>query len=53
MFFSDHFGVDPSVLSEYGAADISLICDMPLHFVKSIICSVNCSYYVVLHKFGW
>jgi hypothetical protein len=29
-FFSDHFGVDPEVLEDYGAFNISLITDLPL-----------------------
>jgi len=30
MFFSEYFGIDPRLLREYGAVDISLVCDMPL-----------------------
>jgi hypothetical protein len=29
-FFSDRFGIDPSVLDEYGALDVSLLIDLPL-----------------------
>lgn len=30
MFFSEHFGIAPYFLREYGAVDISLVCDIPL-----------------------
>lgn len=30
LYFSQHFGVDPSVLEEYGAFDISVVSDLPL-----------------------
>jgi hypothetical protein len=29
-FFSDRFGLDPKVLHEYGALDVSLVVDLPL-----------------------
>lgn len=29
-FFSDHFGIEPAVLSQHGALDVSLITDLPL-----------------------
>lgn len=30
LYFSQHFGVDPQVLEEYGAFDISVVSDLPL-----------------------
>src|SRR4051812_32212195 len=29
-FFSEHFGVDPQVIEDFGALDVSLIVDLPL-----------------------
>ncbi len=28
MFFSEYFEIDPRLLLEYGALDISLVCDL-------------------------
>ena len=41
MLFSDYFKVDKSVLNEYGAIDISLICDTPLFIDPILIYSNN------------
>ncbi len=50
MYFSEAFGIDRELLNEYGAIDISLICDTPLFidpmliFIvkkKSIKCFIN------------
>lgn len=30
LYFSQHFDVDPDLLEEYGALDISLVSDLPL-----------------------
>ena len=30
MFFSECFGIDSSVLEQYGAVDILFVCDIPL-----------------------
>lgn len=30
VYFSERFGIDPQVLEEYGAFDISVVTDMPL-----------------------
>jgi hypothetical protein len=30
LYLSDHFGVVPDVLEEYGALDISVVSDLPL-----------------------
>lgn len=40
MLFSDYFKVDKRVLEEYGAIDISLICDTPL-FIDPILIYSN------------
>ena len=37
MFFSEYFGIDPRLLREYGAIDISLVCDMPLFVDPSAV----------------
>lgn len=40
MLFSDYFKVDKKVINEYGAIDISLICDTPL-FIDPILIYSN------------
>ncbi len=36
LYFSNHFDVDPALLKEYGALDISVASDLPL-FVDSFL----------------
>ena len=37
MFFSEYFEIDPRLLLEYGALDISLVCDLPLFIDPMLI----------------
>ena len=40
MLFSEYFGVDKQLLDEYGAVDISLVCDLPL-FIDPMLIYLN------------
>ncbi len=49
MFFSEYFKVDPQLLREYGAVDISLVCDMPLFVDPMLIFNSDKIEYKKLH----
>lgn len=50
MFFSEHFGIDPNLLREYGAVNISLVCDMPLFIDPMLIFNSEKLEYKQLHE---
>ena len=50
MFFSEYFQIDPRLLSEYGAVDISLVCDMPLFVDPMLIFNSDKPEYKKLHE---
>lgn len=50
VYFSDVFGVDPSVLETYGAFDISLINDLPLFIDPFLLFNSSKPGYQVLHQ---
>lgn len=50
MFFSEKFHVDSSVLEEYGAIDISLVCDIPLFVDPMLIFNSEKKEYKELHE---
>ena len=50
MFFSEHFDVDVALLREYGAVDISLVCDIPLFIDPMLIFNSTKAEYVLLHQ---
>ncbi|PKM49722.1 MAG: hypothetical protein CVV02_14710 [Firmicutes bacterium HGW-Firmicutes-7] len=50
MFFSEYFGIDQHLLSEYGAVDISLVCDMPLFIDPMLIFNSDKPEHKKLHK---
>ena len=37
MFFSERFQISSELLKEYGAVDISLVCDIPLFIDPMLI----------------
>ena len=49
MFFSEHFNIDSTLLKEYGAVDISLVCDIPLFIDPMLIFNSNKPEYIALH----
>lgn len=49
MYFSDFFNVDPAVIEEYGAFDISLINDLPLFVDPFLLFNSDNPQYVALH----
>ncbi len=49
MYFSDYFDVDPTVIEEYGAFDISLINDLPLFVDPFLLFNSDNPQYVALH----
>ena len=34
IYFSDYFAISPELVEEYGAFDVSLINDLPLHKLR-------------------
>lgn len=50
MFFSEYFMIDPDLLREYGAVDISLICDMPLFIDPMLVFNSDKDEYKQLHE---
>lgn len=50
MFFSEYFGIEPRLLREYGALDISLVCDLPLFIDPMLIFNSNKPEYKALHE---
>lgn len=51
MYFSEIFGVDKKLISEYGAIDISLTCDLPLFIDPMLIFNSQKDEYKTLHDY--
>ena len=49
LYFADQFGVDPTVLEEYGAFDISLVSDPPLFIDPFLLFNSKKASYQGLH----
>jgi hypothetical protein len=49
LYFSDYFGVDPAVLEEYGAFDISVVSDLPVFIDPFLLFNSDDPEYGVLH----
>ncbi|HYM19497.1 MAG TPA: hypothetical protein VEW28_00670 [Candidatus Kapabacteria bacterium] len=50
IYFSDVFDIEPSILKEYGAFNISLIMDLPLFIDPFLLFNSEKTQYVELHK---
>jgi len=50
IFFSDIFGIDPNVLEEYGALNISLVNDLPLFIDPFLLFNSEDPTYAALHE---
>ena len=50
MFFSEYFNIDPELITDYGAVDISLVCDIPLFIDPMLIFNSDKPEYIQLHK---
>lgn len=50
LYFSDYFGVDPSILDEYGAFDISVVSDLPLFVDPFLLFNSEKPQYQALHE---
>lgn len=50
LYFSEHFGVDPAVLEEYGAFDVSIVSDLPLFIDPFLLFNSDKPEYQALHK---
>ena len=50
LYFSDYFKVDPDVLEEYGAFDISVVSDMPLFVDPFLLFNSQDPTYQKLHQ---
>ena len=51
MYFSEKFGVDRKYIENYGAIDISLVCDLPLFIDPMLIFNSKKQEYQNLHKY--
>jgi len=49
IYFSDYFGVDPDVIEEYGAFNVSLINDLPLFIDPFLLFNSGEATYQALH----
>ena len=49
LYFSDHFGVDPKVVEDYGAFDISVVSDLPLFVDPFLLFNSETTKYKKLH----
>lgn len=50
MFFSEYYGIEPSIIEEYGAIDISFVCDIPLFIDPMLIFNSEKEEYKKLHE---
>jgi hypothetical protein len=50
LYFSEHFGIDPAVLDEYGAFDISVVSDLPLFVDPFLLFNSDDPVYQQLHE---
>lgn len=50
MFFSEYYGIDTSIIEEYGAVDISFVCDLPLFIDPMLIFNSEKEEYKKLHE---
>jgi hypothetical protein len=50
VYFTEFFGIDESVLSEYGAFNISLVTDLPLFIDPFLLFGSDKSEYQKLHE---
>ena len=51
MFFSEKFNVDRKLIINYGAVDISLVCDLPLFIDPMLIFNSKKTIYKKLHNY--
>lgn len=49
MFFSEYYGLNPLLIEEYGAVDISFVCDIPLFIDPMLIFNSEKEEYKNLH----
>ena len=49
LYFSQHFDVDPDLLEEYGALDISVVSDLPLFVDPFLLFNSDDPTYQALH----
>jgi hypothetical protein len=50
LYFSQHFDVDPSLLEDYGALDMSVVSDLPLFVDPFLLFNSDDTEYQVLHE---
>lgn len=50
FYFSNHFDVDPALLKEYGALDISVVSDLPLFVDPFLLFNSENETYQELHE---
>lgn len=49
LYFSDYFGVEPAVLEQYGAFDISVVSDLPVFIDPFLLFNSEDPEYLALH----
>jgi hypothetical protein len=50
LYFSDHYGLSPATLEEYGAFDISVVSDLPLFIDPFLLFNSSNEKYQALHE---
>ena len=50
LYFSQHYDVEPDVLDEYGAFDLSLVSDLPLFVDPFLLFNSDDAEYQALHQ---
>ena len=50
LYFSEQFGIDPNVLEEYGAFDVSIVSDLPLFIDPFLLFNSDKPEYEALHE---
>jgi hypothetical protein len=50
LYFSEHFGVDPALLEQYGAFDVSIVSDLPLFIDPFLLFNSDKPEYQALHE---
>ena len=50
LYFSQHFGVEPGILEQYGAFNISVVSDLPLFVDPFLLFNSRKDAYQQLHE---
>lgn len=50
LYFSDYFGIEPQLLHDYGAFDVSVVSDLPLFIDPFLLFNSDKPEYQALHE---